>query len=185
MSKFIVSEVRGMPREWESQNGPMLTYTLVGILDGSPAQVQIHTTKAKPRTPVVGEEIDCEVVKDHPTYGKTIKRLARVAQGGGSGKGASESPERQASIERQNSLSNAIAYCKAKADLLLAAKRPEEALQALTGTHVLQVALYFQHYNSGKLTLRMGPEEIARLFGYEPPRQEERDPFEDAAEYLE
>lgn len=79
-----------------------------------------------------------------------------------SGFGGKSDPERQTSIERQNSLSNAVSYCVAKANLM----DKKDALKYLSGKEIIQVATYFKRYNEGKVTCVMEPLEIAEVFGY-------------------
>ena len=103
----------------------------------------------------VGAELEGEWVTDN--YGTKFKL---ATSGGG---GSRNDPERQGSIERQNSLSNAVAYCTAKANLM----EQKEALKYLSGKKIVQVATYFKRYNEGKVTCVMNPAEIAKEFGYE------------------
>src|ERR1035437_8455397 len=57
----------------------------------------------------VGQELEGEWKTDQ--YGTKFE----VARSGGGGFGGKSDPERQGSIERQNSLSNAVAFCLGKA----------------------------------------------------------------------
>lgn len=167
MATFKVTKVVGEPREWSSaKGGSMLTYKMLGSLDGREEElVQINTSKEKAKVPFEGEAIECEVAKDDPTYGKTIKRAATFP--GTANPPYQENPDRQASIERQNSLTNAISFCTTKANVLIAAGKPDLALAEVEGKHILQVATYFKKYNSAEISVTMGPEDVARAFGYE------------------
>lgn len=99
---------------------------------------------------------------DGYTYYKfTADPVAYKAGGGGQ-----ESPEKQASIERQHSLTAAITYCTTKANILAQMGKLEEALEEMQGKHVIQVATYLAGYSSGKFNITMTPEEIAKVFGY-------------------
>lgn len=109
---FTVEKILGEPREWESPHGTMLTYKLVGSLDGAATEtVSINTKKDQPKVPKVGEDIDCEIAKDHPTFGKTIKRAtpAPTAQFNPTAR-ANTAPfkDNSPSIERQVALKCAV-----------------------------------------------------------------------------
>lgn len=60
-----------------------------------------------------------------------------------------KSPEERASIERQNALTNAVNYCTSKSQFL----EKKQALEELTGKHVIEVAHYFQKFTSGSMTV--------------------------------
>ena len=68
---------------------------------------------------------------------------------GGGTKQFKADPEKQSSIERQNSLTNAVAYCTAKASLM----DKKEALEYLTGKQIVQVATHFHKYTKGDVTV--------------------------------
>lgn len=156
---YKVTSLRGEPREWESQNGPMLTYYLNGLLDDVEEPVQINTSKAKAKVPYVGEVIECTVSKDDPKFGKTIKRVqsAFTPQSGGQsgakwgGSPRQDDPEKQRMIVRQNSLGNAINHSIAKAQLYMAEKKYEQAHMVLDGAKILIKAETFAKFSLGDL----------------------------------
>jgi hypothetical protein len=82
-------------------------------------------------------------------------------QGGGNGR--YNDPETGKQIIRQNALTNAVAFCTAKAQM----QEAKEGIKYLSGKQVIQVATYFAAYSQGKATVVMTPAEIATAFGYE------------------
>lgn len=61
-----------------------------------------------------------------------------------------ESPEKQASIERQHALSQAVTYVLGKGE-------------EVTGKHVIQVATFFHAFTSGKSNVTTTPEELLSI----------------------
>ena len=106
----------------------------------------------------VGDELEGEWEKTQ--YGMKFKK---AYSGGGGGKYGKNNPETQAQIIRQNSLTNAVAYCTAKANLM----KKEDGEKYLSGKGIIQVATYFSKYSLGKITVVMTLEEIAKELGYE------------------
>lgn len=165
---FEVSSINGEPREWGEVGREMITYKLFGKLDGEACEVQINTTKAKKKVPFNGEKIECEVTKDDPKYGKTIKRV----QAGGFTPGAprQEDPERQISIIRQSSFERSILIQAKKADIFVAEKKYDEAHDAMAFKTIANLSDYIAEYAQGKLVQ---------------PKVEEPGGSDDAAQYME
>lgn len=114
MPKFFVEKVMGEPREWETAHGIMLTYKLVGSLDGADTEtVSINTKKDAPKIPKVGDEIECEVANAHPVFGKTIKRsapLPLMASSHPTTPNSTPFKDNSPSIERQVALKAAVEF---------------------------------------------------------------------------
>lgn len=157
MASIKVLSINDDPRQWGDNN---YSYKIQVELDGKPDIVEVVAFGKKECPVTVGQTYEGEVTSNN--YGKSF----RMKKAGGGGKN-NESPEKQASIERQNSLTNSINYCTAKAQVLIAMGKLEAAEEELSGKHILQVATYFAGYNNGKLTIVMKPNEIAKVFGYE------------------
>jgi len=113
--------------------------------------------------PVPSGEVEGDI--EMTNYGP---RFNKARGGGGGNWGKGESPEKQASIERQNALTNAIQYCTTKANILLANKEYAKAMEEMQGQHILQVATYFGQFNNGKVIVSMTAEEVAAQFGHKP-----------------
>lgn len=196
MSTFIPQSVTpNNPPSYSTANGTFFTYTMAGLLDG---QVETHVeigTKDNKKVPYLGEQITCLV---QGRSGTSVKIKRDIAAAPYVGTAPSMSPvgailpvapqmpvsaapmpssppsappedPRQSSIERQNSLTNAISFCSAKKDLYLSLKRPDEAEKQLTGKHIVEVATYFHRYTAGKIIVSMDIEEVASKLGYEKP----------------
>lgn len=129
--------------EWEGKYGKNYDYALM-LTDESGTEV-FATLSQKPETavPQPGETID-GTIEDKGRGPKFIKERLT-----GFGGGRQEDPARQASIERQNALTNAIAYCTAKASMM----DKIGALDYYTGKQIIQVATYFAKYNKGEVTV--------------------------------
>lgn len=167
MSTFIVQSVEA-PQPFQSQYGPMFSVKLAGLLDNQiEPNAQINVKDAS-KAPVPGESLQVSFTRD--SYGVKLKKLPppppvaapAAIQAPLPGVAAPqpapypprEDPTvRQGSIERQNALSNAVAYCTAKAVALSANKQHDKALEELTGEHIVRVAIYFASFTSGKLVL--------------------------------
>jgi hypothetical protein len=199
MSTFIVQSVDEISQWQSAQGGPMWAAKMSGLLDGQIVTNAQINAKTQQNLPQPGQTIDVTATPDR--YGYKLKKNApgmggfapqapqgSVVQQAGQfavptaqpGSVAPQKPatpprdeyaERQSSIERQNALTNSVAYCTAKATALLAAKKPEAALSELTGKHVLDVATFFARYNAGKVIASMTPEQVAEEFGYVAPKE--------------
>ena len=123
--------------EFDSKFGKMFKYTVQ--LEGENDAVEIVQ---KPETPAPSGEVEGTI--EDTQYGKKFKKV----QAGG-GYGGKSDPATQKAIIRQNSLTNAVAYCTAKAGLM----GPEKALKFLTGKEIIQVATYFAKYSEGLVTV--------------------------------
>ncbi len=167
---FNVVAVSMSPKAYTNANGTFQPYTLFGSFDGGePEYVVIHAKSPVGKVPHQGEAIECtadSVPVDVQVKDKImeIKRIRRVSQQGGGQSPAPrsqspsvpahnaqfEAPDRQASIERQNSLTNAVALCVARSEVSVAAKQYDEAAAQLTEENVVSVAAGLARYNSGK-----------------------------------
>lgn len=143
MSKFVVKKV-SEPKEFEGQYGKMSTYTLMGELDGELDSVQLNTKSSSP-APKIGDELEGTV--ETTQYGKKFKKSAPQGSGGGYSGGKSD-PETQSAIIRQNALTNSVAFCVAKANLMT----KEKGLELLTGKTIIEVATVFAEFSAGKIS---------------------------------
>jgi hypothetical protein len=91
-------------------------------------------------------------------YGKLFKKSQQ-----GFSAGMRNDPNTRKEIIRQNSLTNAVNYVTAKANLM----SKEKGLEFMTGKEVLQVATYFARYSEGAVTVVNEPEQ---------PKMEETEP---------
>lgn len=159
---FKVTEVNPTPNEWQSAYGAMLTYYIKGCMDGGPEeQAQIGTKKDGPKVPFIGELIECSVTKEHPQYGKTIKRVPAQPGTGPMTKPLpspsapyvprQEDPERQDSIIRQSSFERAILIQAKKADIFIAEKKFPEAHDAITFKTITNLSDFIARYAKGVL----------------------------------
>lgn len=166
--QFKVTQVLGDPKEWESRNGTMLTYKLWGSLDGgSDEMVQINTSKNKPKVPTVGEVIICDISKDDPQYGKSIRR---VQEGGFQNSQLSRSPETQDAIMRQHATTDALSFLAIKASQMT-----KKQVLEISDTVVLRKAqLFFDYYKSGTMPVSNLPEVM---------QHDEPDPYADVEAY--
>ena len=126
--------------EFESKFGKMVKYTVQ--FDGEAEAVEIVQKPESPE-PKTGDEVEGDI--ETTQYGRKFKRERQGYNGGG---GKSD-PATQKAIIRQNSLTNAVAYCTAKANLM----EQKEALKYLTGKGVIQTATYFAKYSEGNVTV--------------------------------
>jgi len=106
----------------------------------------------------VGDTLDGSLEPQSGEYGTWYKFVANKGNMGGN-RGYTESPEKQESIERQNSLSNALALSIAVAQVFMAEKKYEEAHKALSGKEVLVKATTFYDYNHGSLKVPVKTED--------------------------
>jgi len=93
---------------------------------------------------VLNEGQTIEGYIEETKYGKKFKAAGTANNPGG----RREDPNRQASIERQNALNNAIAYATAKAGLMDKTK----ATAYLTGKQVIETAFYFLKFTQGSIS---------------------------------
>lgn len=154
--QFTVSAVSADVREWQSQNGAMLTYKMKGTFPGKAEEmVSINTVKGKPKVPFMGEVIECEISKDDPAFGKTIKR-SQMVPGGFSTLPTGTTPSQHSgtdtmndSIQRQNALTNATNFVIEQAKLYYSTDHIDDALSAMTTDEVARVHAEFLHLNRG------------------------------------
>src|SRR4051812_2485184 len=157
--QFIVQSV-GEATPFQSAYGPMFNVKLAGQLDGQTEPSASINVKELAKAPMVGQTLDVTVTRDQ--YGAKLKKNpplqpapalspvpAQTAPQPTSPPPAApiypprEDPGlRQGSIERQNALTNAVAYCTAKASYMTKA----DAEKYLTGEHIIRTAIYFASY---------------------------------------
>jgi len=107
------------------------------------ADGQVYYTFAKI---AVGEDREEESRREFVKPDGTKEITIKFKSSGGFGK--FNDPQTRKEIIRQNSLTNAVNYCIAKANL--------EKDFKLTGKEVIQVATYFAKYSEGELTVASG-----------------------------
>jgi len=125
-------------KDRQSDYGPMIDYMLV-FESGEAAQL---SQKATTPAPKVGDVLEGTI--EQSNFGPKFKKAKPAF--GGNGK---QDPETSKQIIRQNSLTNAVNYCTAKANLM----DKKEALKFLTGKEIIQVATYFAKYSEGHITV--------------------------------
>jgi hypothetical protein len=149
-------------REFSGQYGKTFVYTInisgLNLEDGSSEPLELNQKPESP-APKAGDKIIGHI--EDGKYGTRV--FKRVKQSGGFQGGRSD-PATRKEIIRQNSLTNAVAYCTAKANL--------DKTYKLLGKEIIQVATYFAKYSLGEISVVMSPEEIAKEFGYEESKEE-------------
>lgn len=135
--EFVVENAMRLA-DVQTQNGTFAKYTIQ-------AGGQTGEMLQKPETPApkTGDKLFGHF--EDSQWGKKFKKGRPMLAGGG----RTENPERQASIERQNALTNAVNYCVAKAGMM----DKKDGLKWLTGKEVIQVATYFARYSKGLVTV--------------------------------
>lgn len=93
------------PREWESQYGPMKTFTVK--FEGDPLAYQLNKKKDSP-APAIGQTLEVASVTPDPE-GKWPAKI-KLAQQNNGARGGGKSPEEQARIMRQHSQEMALRY---------------------------------------------------------------------------
>lgn len=124
-------------------------YVCIGSIDGEPESFDMWIN------PMVGQEFEGTVRPDPSgRFNPTVNPGAAPA-GGGFKPGFKSDPETQKAIIRQNSLTNAVNYCIAKAQLMVQTDpdTAKEAFEELSGKHVIAVATYFAKYSEGLSTV--------------------------------
>jgi len=121
-------------RTFTTEHGTFDSYAV--MLEGETEAVEIVQ---KPATPPPSGEISGTI--ETSKWGRKLKK----EQLGGYSGGSKSDPATQKTIVRQNSLTNAVAYCTAKANL--------DKDYKLTGKEVIQVATYFAKYSLGEVTV--------------------------------
>lgn len=149
MSKYTV--INAMKSgEFDGKYGKTFKY-LVQLKDETGNEVTAEVNQ-KPDSPVPTGEINGTI--ETTQYGNKFKK---EQTGGTFGGGAPRNdPATRLEIIRQNSLTNAVAYCTAKANLM----PQKEALKFLTGKEIIQVATYFAKYSQGLVTVVNDPEPV-------------------------
>lgn len=131
MSKVVIQKSVGQK---QTKSGKTI-YQYIGTVDGDLQTFDSFAQYAE------GSEVDGTV--EETQWGKTL----RTGNPGGGGGRSSKSPEENAAIMRQNALTNAVAYCTAKAGM----QDVNKAMKYFTADHVLQVAAHFYKFNQGDL----------------------------------
>jgi hypothetical protein len=123
--------------EYQTQYGMMKKYA-VSFEGGESAEL---SQKPETPAPVVGSMIEGEITTTQ--YGNKFRKARAFS--GPTGNGHND-PNTRKEIIRQNSLTNAVNYCIAKAKLT-------KDIKYLTGKEVVQVATYFAKYSLGDITV--------------------------------
>lgn len=152
MAKFVVQSVQAK-EPFNTQNGTLYPFNLMGLLDGQLDSVQMNFKKAE-NCPKIGEEIEGTV--ETTQYGKKFKKTPSTQGFGGNAGGRHNDPEVQNAIIRQNALTNAVAYVTAKANLMSKA----EGEKYMTGKEVLEVANTFASFSAGKINVTKKSEPV-------------------------
>jgi hypothetical protein len=105
MPTYTVKQAFG-PQEWQSQHGPMHSYSLQ--LEGVDQQAEINVKPTSP-APQPGQSLEL-VLEPHPRFEGRLKAKRVQQQQGRPGGG--RSPEENARIVRQHSQSTAINYAR-------------------------------------------------------------------------
>lgn len=130
MSKIVV-----LKANIKTTNTGKTKYECIGTIDGQIDKFDMWNN------PELDKEFEA-TVKDDPKWGKT------VSVGTGSSPfrgGARQDPETQKQIIRQNGLTNAVAFCIARASHM----PPDKALAYLSGGNVIMVATTFAKFSEG------------------------------------
>ena len=148
MPKFKVEKAAPTRKyEW---NGKQFQEYMVFMKDESGEIVTASMSRMEDKpAPSEGEELIGTIETD-PKWGSKFKAEKKAFGAGG---GYKQNPETQASIERQNSLTNAISYMQLKVTALIANKEAEKAIKYVTGKQAIIVATHFAKYNKGKVTV--------------------------------
>ena len=124
---------------FQGQYGMLDKYNME--LEGVEGAVELNQ---KVGSPIPSGEIEGDITED-PKWGKKFKKI----QAGFGGGGRFNDPNTRKEIIRQNSLTNAVNYVVAKANLM----DKKEALKYMSGKAVIQVATYFAKYSEGLVTV--------------------------------
>lgn len=111
-------------------------YKCIGTIDG-----QLETFDMWD-SPELGVEFE-GFVKDDPKWGKSVS----TKQGGGGGRSFGKSPEEQATIARQNALTNAVNRAIAISGFM---GTDEERKEALRPTNICMAAYHFSRFTLGE-----------------------------------
>lgn len=124
--------------EFEGQYGKSFKYSV--MLEG---EAEAVTLNQKPETPApkAGDILSGTIAEDQ--YGRKFKKEQKP--NGFSAGFTKSDPETPKQIIRQNSLTNAVNYCIAKANL--------DKNYKLEGKEVIQVATYFAKYSLGEISI--------------------------------
>ena len=127
--------------EFTGQYGRTIKYGMV-LSDEADNTIEGVELSQKPETPLPVGEIEGTI--EDTQWGKRFKK---TPTGGGFSK--FNDPQTRNEIIRQNSLTNAVAFCTAKANLM----EKKVAIEYLTGKKIIQVATYFAKYSKGEVTV--------------------------------
>lgn len=165
MPTFIPTQILET-KPWQSAHGPLYGIKMSGTLDGEYEPMASINVKDPSRTPQLNVPID--VTYERTQYGVNLKKSPPPPPGqqapipyqqGGpvpiSLPPAPPQPQRasydrsdeRAFIIRQNALTNAVAYCTAKAGLMT----KEKGEKYLEGKKVIEVAHYFAKFSLGEV----------------------------------
>jgi hypothetical protein len=167
--------------------GTFQPYTLFGTFEGNsdPEYVVIHK-KADSNAPRQGDSLECTVdsvpvdifVKDKVIEAKRIRGV--FAQPGQSPAPVFQMPaapaqnapyepsDRQESIQRQNSLTNAVALSIARSEVCIASKMYDDAAGHLAESAVILLASELALYNAGKSDKAITVDSVEDMFSDDP-----------------
>ena len=140
MSKITITTIEA-EREVKSGDRAFKVYQVVGTDETGNHRAPEITFK-----PEIGRTYEGEFEKSQ--YGLKFKMAKQDGQFG-SKMAYKRDPEVEQQIIRQNSLTNAVAYCTAKSGLM----DKKDALKYLTGKEIIEVASYFARYSMGLISL--------------------------------
>lgn len=148
MSTFRVTEVGPPTAPWKSRSGgEMVSYYIKGHYNNGPEEsAQINTLASKPKVPFIGEMIECTVEREHPQYGKTLKRVAPTPSP------SQTQPSFNSTAKREYvpSPASEIPYLSLKAAVEFGSARVNAKLD-IDGEQIIAMAQIFQKYLEGEL----------------------------------
>jgi hypothetical protein len=152
MPQLEVQSVKAKP-SYEGKFGVMYPFHIGGLLDGQTDVVEMSFKKPE-NAPKPGDTIEVEITANNE-YGKKAKKVQSFTASGDGGGSATrsygKSPEEQASIGRQNALSNATTLQVERARMV---GKPE----LLTTDKVVEVATALAAFNNGQVKPEPTPE---------------------------
>lgn len=148
MSQLKVQSAK-LKKEFETQNGTLYSFMVIGELDGELDTVDMNFKKPE-NAPKTGEVL--EVTVEETQWGKKAKKVQQNTFKGYGGAPRQEDPERQASIIRQSSFKAAALMRSKEADILIAEKKYDEAHEAIKLSTVMDLSNFIVKYVEGKIT---------------------------------
>jgi len=159
--KYVIKNV-GQSRQYQfndKQTGRPITLVAHAIMindNGQDIWCEMSTAVDKP-APRTGEELEGEI--KYSQDARNPHKFKKQSAGGGYSKGGYKtSPEVQASIIRQNALTNAVSYVTSKVDLTITP----------TVDNIIAVAERFYQFSSGKLEPKQPAQDIQQSPPFQP-----------------